>query len=349
MARTLFDNARVNYAATKQKRYKNSYRRRLMDRSIMDDIINGNPENVKSLLGVGKGAEVELYIPGTVKIRDTQPDGGIVYQQMTDTYETFGINYESYWALRFRPEDKAFMPFDPMSDTFTNAADMMARHIEKKFGAKVPSLVPAFNRGHEAGVTYGSYDLGTPTEPVRLFKTQRQCDAATGVRRDVAADFIVKLASTIRQNEGLSGGHVSVIFDDVVKHHLETSELKLGGLMGRNVQLGSGPRGGRSEVRFLGTLDDTITCVQDNIMFRESVTTGSVTEGSSSKTRTVHPVFAIMQDACAFVHDTIMRDDALKDAGNWDEHYRAKEVYDFPVLFPQMMALAYVTLADNDD
>ena len=84
MARTLFDNARVNYAATKQKRYKNSYRRRLMDRSIMDDIINGNPENVKSLLGVGKGAEVELYIPGTVKIRDTQLDGVIVYQQMTD-------------------------------------------------------------------------------------------------------------------------------------------------------------------------------------------------------------------------------------------------------------------------
>lgn len=346
MAHTLFDGVTRNYAATAQKRYKNSYRRRLMDRCILDDICNGNPENVKSFLGVGKGAEVELYIPGTVKIRDTKPDGGIVYQQLTDTYETFGINEESYWAVKFRPEDTKFMPFDPKSDTLTNAADMMARHMEKKFGAKMPGLVPAYNRGHNAGATWGSYDLGAPTsgDAVVLYKTQAQCDAATSVEhRDVAADFIVKLANTIRQNEGLSGGHVTVIFPDTVKHHLMTSELKLGGLMGqRNVDLGSGERGGRSEVRFLGTMDDTISVIQNNIMFRES----AFTYESSGKRHTVYPIFAMMSDAVAFVHDTILRENALKDVGSWDEHYRAKEVYDFPVLFPQMMAMAYVELAE---
>ena len=132
--KTLFDRAAKTITATGQMRYKNAYKRRLMDKCIMGDIINGDPENIKQFLGHGKGCKVELYIPGTVKIRDTGPDGGIIYQTMTDTFETFGMNYESYWAVKFRPEDEEFAPFDFKSPYLQNGDDQMARHIERKFG-----------------------------------------------------------------------------------------------------------------------------------------------------------------------------------------------------------------------
>ena len=345
MSTNLFSGVRRNYAATGQKHYKNAYKMRLMDRCILDDICNGNPENIKQFLGVGKGSEVEFYIPGNVKVRETGPDGGITYQTMTDTYETFTLGHECYWAIKRRPEDKAFMPFDPMSDHFTSATDQMARHMEKMFGATMPGLVPSYNRGHNAGITYGAFDLGDATDgdAVVLYKTQKQVDDATGVEhRAVAADFILGIAEVIRENEGLSGGHVNVIVPSPIRHLIATSELKYEGVMGRNALLGSGKRGGRNEVKFLGTMDDTIGLIMDNIMFRDEVKTYT----SGGKVHTVYPIFAQMADANAFIHDTLLREDALKDVQVWDEHYRAKEVYDFPVVFPQMMAIAYVEIAE---
>lgn len=343
MATTILDNVPRHFAATMQTRYKNAYRRRLMDRSIMDDILNGNPENIKGFLGSGKGLKVELYIPDNVKIRDTQPDGEIIYQELTDTTETFGLPFESYWAIKFRPEDIAFDPMDPRSDAFTNATDMMARHIEKKWGADALNKVPAYNKGHAAGITYGNFDLGDvgDGEAVVLYKTQAQVDAATDVaHREVGADFIIRLADTIRQNEGLSGSHVTVIMPSPVKHLLKTSELKYEGFMGRNAALGSDVRGGRAEVRFLGTMDDTITVVQNNIMFPARTYT------SNGKKHTVYPVYALARDAFAYVSDTVFKDTAMKDIGSWDEHSRAKQVYGWPLLFPQMTAVAYVEIAE---
>lgn len=343
MATTILDNVPRHFAATGQTRYKNAYRRRLMDRSIMDDILNGNPENIKGFLGSGKGLKVELYIPDNVKIRDTQPDGEIIYQELTDNTETFGLPYESYWAVKFRPEDIAFNPFDPRSDAFTNAADMMARHIEKRWGADALNKVPSYNQGHHAGAVYGNFDLGDSAdgEAVVLYKTQAQVDAATGVEhREVAADFIIKLADTIRQGEGLSGDHIAVILPSPVKHLVKTSELKYEGFMGRNAALGSDVRGGRAEVRFLGTMDDTITLVQDNIMFPVMSYT------SGGKKHTVYPIFALNRDAYAYVSDTVFRDTAMKDIGNWDEHSRSKQVYGWPLLFPQRTAVAYVEIAE---
>ena len=342
--KTVMDNVPLHFSATAQTRYKNAYRRRLMDRSIMEDILNGNPENIKQFLGSGKGLKVELYIPDNVKIRDTLPDGEIIYQMLTDSTETFGVQYESYWALKFRPEDIAYMPWDPRSDAFNNAADMMARHIEKKFGADAINKVPSFNKGHRAGVTYHNFDLGDVTDgdAVVLYKTQKQVDDATGVlHREVAPDFIIKLADTIRQNEGLSGDHITVILPSPVKHQIKTSELKYEGFMGRNAALGSDVRGGRAEVRFLGTMDDTITLVQSNIMFPARTYVDL-----NSKTHTVYPVYALARDAFAYVHDTILRDSAMKDIGSWDEHSRAKEVYDWPLLFPQKTAVGYVEIAE---
>ena len=80
MATTILDNVPRHFAATDQVRYASAYRRRLMDRSILDDILNGDPERVKGYLGSGKGLKVEMYSPDNVKIRDTQPDGEIIYQ-----------------------------------------------------------------------------------------------------------------------------------------------------------------------------------------------------------------------------------------------------------------------------
>lgn len=343
MATTILDNVPRHFAATDQKRYANAYRRRLMDRSILDDILNGNPENIKQFLGSGKGLKVELYIPDNVKIRDTQPDGEIIYQELTDTTETFGLPYESYWAVKFRPEDIAFDPLDPRSDAFNNATDMMARWQEKKFGADAINKVPTYNKGHHAGATYGNFDLGDVAdgEAVVLYKTQQQVDAATGVQyREVGADFIIKLADTIRQGEGLSGAHVAVIMPSPVKHLLKTSELKYEGFMGRNAALGSDIRGGRAEVRFLGTMDDTITVVQNNIMFPAK------TYMSGGKKHTVYPVYALARDAFNLVQDTVFRDTDLTDIKNWDKHSRSKQVYGWPLLFPQMTAVAYVEIAE---
>lgn len=342
MATTILDNVPRNFAATAQTRYANSYRRRLMDRSILDDLLNSNPENIKSLLGAGKGLKAELYIPQNVIIRETQPDGSIIYQQLTDATETFSINREAYWALKFRPEDITFMPFDPRTQAFNNAVDQMARFREKQFGADALGKVPAYNKGHRAAD--GAFDLGAATdgEAVVLYKTQQQVDNATTVQyRAVAADFMLRVADAIRFNEGLSGGHVCLVIPSAVKHCIKTSELKYEGLMGRNAALGSDERGGRAEVKFLGTMDDSVTIIQDNIMFPKWTYTGG-----GGKVHTVYPIYALMRDSFAFIDDTIYRDSAMKDIGNWDEHSRAKQVYDWPLLFPQMTAVAYVEIAE---
>lgn len=329
----IFSNMPRRFAANSQINYKNSYKRRLMDRSILHDITN---QNFKGDLGTGVGTKVRVYVPGTVKIRDTRPGGGIIYQEVTDTWEDYTIGRESYWALKFMPETIGFMPWDPRSNYFTNATDQLARHMERKFGADAINKVPAYNRGNSAGAKYGNFDLGDVGSPVTLYKTQAQVDAATGVQhRDVAADFVVKVSNTIKQGEGLSDSNVIVILPTPLKHHLQTSELKYGGLMGeRNARL-------RGEVKLLGTMDDTITIYQDDLFYSLP---GVITQDANG--HNIYPILALTKEAFTLMDDVVFRDSGLKDVGNWDEHHRAKHVYDWALVWPQMTALAYVTLAE---
>ena len=121
--------------------------------------------------------------------------------------------------------------FDRAAKTITATGQMRYKNaykrrlMDKCIMGDIINKVPSFNTGHNAGAMNRCFDIGgvTDGQAVVLYKTQKQCDDATGVQhRDVAADFMVKMANVLQDGEGLSGNHVSLIVNSPLKHLIQT-------------------------------------------------------------------------------------------------------------------------------
>lgn len=323
----LFGGAPRSFVGSTQINYQNSYKRRLKDRMILHEITNSKHKGEFHK----KGTTIRIPVPDTVVIRDTQPGGGIIYQEPKDTYEDFKITQESYWGLKFMPEDTSFMPWDPRSEYFTNATDQMSEHIERKFGRDVINKCHPRNTGNTAGARTGAFDLGDTgaNEAVTLYKTQSQCDAATSVaHRNVAADYFVEGVNCIKEQKGAKGEELFVIAPTAVCSRVQTSELKMANWMGdRNSIL-------RQDVAYIGKLGGA-TIIQDDVMLPIFKDSGA----------NVYPIMFLSRNAISYVDEVVFRDSNMKDVESWDEFHRCKSVYDWFVLFPEFFGVGYVKLA----
>lgn len=93
---------------------------------------------------------------------------------------------------------------------------MMARHIEKKWGADALNKVPSFNKGHTAGITYGNFDLGDvgDGEAVVLYKTQAQVDAAVGVAHREVIQYMNHIRRHYHNWRRYTYGDLTAYYDD---------------------------------------------------------------------------------------------------------------------------------------
>lgn len=321
----LFKGAPRAFVGNAQTQYQDAYKRKYRDRSIMGMITNSDFKGKFHK----KGTKIQIPIQPTVIIRETQPGGGIVYQKPHDTFEEFNIGREFYWALEFMPEDTAFSPWDPKSPIVADAADEMAEFIERKFGADAINKVDVHNTGNFAGARTGAFDVGDVDTPVKLYKTQAQCDAASGDHKNVVADYMVHCVNCIKEQKGAKGQDYFVVVPTVVGDRIQTSELKTFGWMdGLNTLL-------RKDVSALGQLGGA-TIIQDDVLL-------PIFKDSASKN--VYPIFFGSKKAFTFADEVVFRDSNLKDKDSWDDYHRCKTVCDWFALYPEFAGVGYIQLA----
>lgn len=322
----LYKGAPRQFSAQEQIQYANAYKRKYRDRSIMSLVTNSDYKGKF----YKKGTTIQLAIQPTVHIRETQPGGGIVYQEPADTTEIFTIGREYYWALKFQPEAMAFSAWNPKDPIVVDAADEMAEYIERQFGADVINKVHFRNQGNTAGARTGGFDLGSVGAPMQLYKTQSQCDLATSVQhRNVVADHMVHCVNCIKEQKGAKGQDYFVIVPTVVGDRIQTSELKTFGWMdGLNSLL-------RKDVSALGQLGGA-TIIQDDVML-------PIMHDAAGKN--VYPILFGTKKAFTFADEVVFRDSNMKDIANWDEHHRCKTVCDWFGVYTEFMGVSYVQLA----
>lgn len=331
----LYNGAARNFPSTQHTIYENKFRDMWWDASIMQFITNNDWKGRFRKIGT----EIRVPVRPTVKIRDTVPGAGIIYQKPKGTDEMFTIGRESYWALEFMPEDMEFSALDFKSPLIKDAGDAMAEHIEKKFGYDIINKVPAINKGNSAGFRSHGYDLGaTGTEAsgrpkaVKLFQTQTQCDAAsdsTYPHKAVGPDFLYTCFSALKEQKGGKGREYWMVLPTIVSNKIHTSEIKMCGWMDlANTML-------RKDVDFLGSFNGA-----NNHLIVDDTLLPTFSEDGKN----IYPILFGSKIATTFADEVVIRDSNLKDIDSWDEYHRCKSIYDWFLRYPEFIGLAYVYL-----
>lgn len=319
----LFPSGQLNFPSTQQTIIEAAFKQRFRDKSIMPILCN------RSFEGKFKKRGTEIKVPILPIIETHKMKAGDLpkYQSPKGSEESFFINRERYFGLKFEDEDRIFSMMDIESPVLAEANRQMAEDVEQEFLADIITKVHPCNTGNAAGIRSGSYKLGDAADPVHLFKTESACTASAETIKSVAPDYIVACINALNEMPGGLDTKPFVIIPTAVANILQTSELKMANWMGDAQSVL------RKSVRMLGDLAGATVIVDNQLpMWAEDATNPKK--------------FAIYfgdQSAVSFADEARITA-KLEQAGEWGTFHRSKMIYDWFVKYPERIGTGYVTI-----
>lgn len=310
-----------NFPATQQEIYETAFKTRFRDKSILPRITNRNYEGKFRK----KGTTINVPILPIMETHKTKVGEKVKYQEPKGASEKFTINRERYFAFKLEDEDKIFSALDLESPLITEANRQMAEDVEAEFLADVIYKCHAANTGKTAGIRSGSYDLGTGTSPVRLWKNQTAQGTNAG---QLAPDFLVACINALNEMPGGLDTKPFIVVPTAVANVLQTSELHRADWMGDAQSVM------RKSVQFLGELNNA-TVIVDNQLPMWAKTDSSAAQFA---------IFFGDSSAIAFAEEARVQN-KLESAEEWGEFHRSKMIYDWFVTYPERIGTGFVTVA----
>ena len=318
-------NGQPNFPATQHEIYETEFRKRFRDKSILPLITNREWEGRFRKTG----QTIHVPVLPLIHTNVTKPGEKVKYQEPKGAEETFTINRERYFAFKLEDEDKIFSKLDLESPLIAEGTRQMAEDVEGEYLADVPSKSHVCNQGNHAGFKSGSFDLGSATDPVFLYKTETACgDAASSItHKNVAPDYIVSCINALNEMPGGLDTKPFVIVPVAIANVIQTSELK------RADWMGDAESALRKSVRFLGELNGANIIVDNQLpMWRAS--------GSDPAK---YLIFFGDTSAVTFADEARVKD-KLQSVEEWGEFHRSKMIYDWFVRYPERIGCGYVSI-----
>lgn len=321
----LFPNGQLNYPSTQQTIFETTFKQRFRDKSILPLICNRSFEGRFRK----KGTEIKVPILPIIETHKMKAGDLPKYQSPKGSEESFFINRERYFGLKFEDEDKIFSSMDIESPVLAEANRQMAEDVEQEFLADIITKVHECNTGNEAGIRSGSYKLGSSTDSLYLFKTQAAYDnaAATITNKSLAPEFIVACINALNEMPGGLDTKPFVIIPTAIANILQTSELKMANWLGDAQSVM------RKSVRFLGELNGATIIVDNQLPMWKA-------DGNEPAK---FAVYFGDKSAVSFADEARITA-KLEQAGEWGTFHRSKMIYDWFVKYPERIGCGYVTI-----
>ena len=317
------NNGQPNFPGTQQEIYTTGFRKRFRDKSILPLITNKEWEGSFKK----KGTNIHVKVPPLIVTHKTRPGEKVKYQEPKSSEEIFTINRERYYAFKLEDEDKIFSTEDLDSECVAEGTRQMAEDVECEFLADVYTKCHTANQGNTAGFRSATFQLGTGTNPVKLFKTSEECRASNASYKNVAPDFVVSAINCLGEMPGGLDSQPFVIVPTAIANLIQTSELKHAEWMGDAESVL------RKSVRFLGQLNGSNIIVDNQLpMWRAS--------GNNAAK------FLILfgdQSAITFADEAKVKSQ-LESVEEWGSFHRSKEIYDWFVRYPERLGCGFVEI-----
>lgn len=313
-------NGQPNFPATQQEIYETEFRKRFRDKSILPLITNRDWE------GRFRKTGTTIHVPvlPLIHTNSTVPGEKVKYQEPKGAEETFTINRERYFAFKLEDEDKIFSKLDLESPLIAEGTRQMSEDVELEFFADVPSKCHVCNQGSNAGFKSGSYNLGTATAPVTLYKNATAMGSSSGA---LAPDHLVSCINALNEMPGGLDTKPFIIIPVAVANVLQTSELKRADWMGDAESVL------RKSVRFLGELNGCTVIVDNQLPIWRA----------AQAANTKYLVFFGDTSAVTFADEAKVKD-KLQSVEEWGEFHRSKMIYDWFVRYPERIGCSYVKI-----
>lgn len=313
------------FPSTQQIIFETEFRRRTRDLSLVDKICSHNWKGRFRSSGV----QIRRPVMPLLKSKKRRPGDPVVYQELQGKDEVFTINRERDLAFHIRVEDDLFCPQNLESKMNKEAQAQFAEDRDLEFFADAPFKAHHLNRGNEAGVKSGMYELGTAVNPLYIFKTDSEAAAkkASLTHTASATEAISSMVAALEEWPGGSMGEVKVIVPTCIQNRLINSELKFADQMGDQCSVL------RKGVKYIGDIAgaNIIGCNQLPMW------------GASGSLPKRFLCMFLNTQALEFV-DEITIDENMKDKDQYGTFYRSLGIYDWFASYPELMGYAVIAL-----
>lgn len=317
----------ANLPSTQHIIFETEFRRRLRDLSVVDKITS------KSWKGRFRNTGVQIRIPclPLVKTNKRRPGDPVVYQDLKGSDEVFTIDRERDVAFHVEVEDNLFSPQNMESEINKEARAQFAEDRDTEFFADIYAKCNVHNQGSTAGVRHGTYDLGTATAPVYLYKTDGEAATAGGAaaHKFSATEFVTNLVATIEEWPGGSQGDLTVLMPTCVQNRLLNSELKYADRMGDAMSVL------RKGVKYIGTIAGANILGCNQLPYWKASTSDSLPNRFMC--------LVVNSRAIEYIDEVII-DENLKDKDKYGNFYRTLGIYDWFARYPELFGYGICAL-----
>lgn len=315
----------TNFPGTQQIIYETEFRRRLRDLSVVDKITS------KSWKGRFRNVGTKITIPclPLVETHKRKPGDPVKYQNLVGSKEEFEINRMRDCAFHVDIEDNLFAPQNLESAVNKEARAQFAEDRDLEFFADIYAKCHSANCGSEAGIRHGTYDLGTITAPVKLYKTDKEANEATGDHNLSATEFITNLVATIEEWPGGNQGNLTVLVPTCIQNRLINSELKRADMMGDALSVL------RKGVKYIGEIAGATIIGCNQLPWWKADTANSLGQRFLC--------MVVNSQAIEYVDEVII-DENLKDKDQYGNFYRTLGIYDWFARYPELFGYGIASL-----
>lgn len=290
----------------------------------------------------------------------------MVYDDPESFWREFTVNRSAYWAFKVRDIHELFSdqaPFAPtwlsvatknlkeqmerewMSnvwkatqnhlrfDGVTSTPNSTIRHYKDGSGNDAVEYggAHAKNQGNTAGVVSESYDLGSDSDPVVVYKTQAEMDAAAGSHKGLMPDLIADAEAVLHEQPG-SEGLVDpwIILPTVACNRIQTGEFKNGSMDGNARSLL------RNSINEIGTFSGFR-------VFRSNLLPITPADAAAGTPKTYTAIFGD-KSATSFISG-IEKQEMLRDKDYIQSLHRSFAVYDYFVHYNERLGVMKLAFA----
>ena len=325
-----------NFTTTQQIQYATAFKQRLHEKSIISRVTNSEWQGKFK----GKGTVLEVPVLPIFTTNKRKKGDKVEYADLQNWKEKFSINREMDCNFKIDDEDNEFSALNLESPFTQERSRQMAEDLDKEFFNDIYAKVHQNNCGNEAGFRSGAYKLGTATQPAYLYKSDELAAATYAANHAVSVnvvDYITQCASALEEMPGGLDTTPFCIVPTVVGQRLQTSELSKSDWMGDN-----GVSTVRKNVKFLGKIGG-MEIIQCNQLPMWTGVTTKKADGSTDDQSAAKEFLILFGDTSAVTFaDEINRQEKMRDKDEWADFFRAREVYDWFMRYPERMGYGIV-------
>lgn len=185
--------------------------------------------------GTIKSKGDKVWLRKLPKVKTFKYTKGMVlpHMELEADAQSFEVNRALAWAFKIETIDKLLTDMKNGTSAISAEFDkQLAEDIETEFFASIYPDCDQYNQGETAGRKSGSYDIGSTSNPLGIFR-----DSQSTAHKSSAIDAVATCAATLEEQPGGMGDNPWIVIPVTMGLRIQTGELRNASVSGDGTSL----------------------------------------------------------------------------------------------------------------